>query len=190
MHVFGRLLFGSMRVRSPSPFTVQISDGATTGYNWWNISHFSLHTTVTYGPIWPILCPYGPYYDHHTMEAAPWLAAFNFIPAWWNHLQGQILGSNWWGSRGAKRCSPGSVLLRCAGSRAFQGWFSGLIFLSLKVLGPHPCTYGLGPEEMMLEVFFKTCAPCNASVSPGGKHPWDWSGWGLRVLCLSIVRTC
>lgn len=47
MHVFGRLLFGSMRVRSPSPFTVQISDEGTTGLH---ISHFS---STYHCYIWP-----------------------------------------------------------------------------------------------------------------------------------------
>ena len=72
----------------------------------------------------------------------------------------------------------------CFGQKSLE---NGFFFLPLKVLGPHPCTYGLGPEEMMLEVLKRHVHGCNASsVSPGGKHPWDWSGWGLRVLCLSM----
>ena len=152
MHVFGRLLFGSMRVRSPSPFTVQISDGATTG-----LYYITLFFYI------PLLHMADIAHMAHIMTIIQWLngslaGCLQLVP----EPGGNISKVNSWDlideDPGELKDAPLEAYYY--GAQA-PDHLSGLIFrrrwfdlrwFPLKVLGPHPCTYGLGPEEMMLEV--------------------------------------
>lgn len=151
------------------------------------------------------MAPHGPYYAH-IMTIIQWLfGSLGWLPSTssqpggiiskvksWDlidedpgELKDAPLEAYYYGAQAAGPPFRVDFQMICFGQKSLEkrNFFS----FPLKVLGPHPCTYGLGPEEMMLEVLKRHVHGCNASsVSPGGKHPWDWSGWGLRVLCLSM----